>query len=219
MPGSAVYNATKGAVNTITKALAKELGPKKIRVIGVGAGHGRDGGHGRVGANDPNSEFRKRYIEGTRRGPHRPAEGHRDGRGLISPRTRLPGSAARRGSFPAAIADVGVGSISQCGVPFHRRLAFPRPGGYARGACAGYLVTGGIDRGGGVRRLRARAARRLSLGRSAIRHGQSAAARCGRLMENMDRAGQRDGVLSAAGNGPLAAMAAVGRGAVLGSFD
>jgi 3-oxoacyl-[acyl-carrier protein] reductase len=38
VPGSVVYNATKGAVNTITKTLAQELGPKKIRVVGVGPG-------------------------------------------------------------------------------------------------------------------------------------------------------------------------------------
>lgn len=38
IPGSVVYNATKGAVNTITKTLARELGPKKIRVVGVGPG-------------------------------------------------------------------------------------------------------------------------------------------------------------------------------------
>ena len=29
---------TKGAVNTITKTLAQELGPRKIRVVGVGPG-------------------------------------------------------------------------------------------------------------------------------------------------------------------------------------
>jgi 3-oxoacyl-[acyl-carrier protein] reductase len=38
IPGAAVYSATKGAVNTITLVLAKELGPKKIRVNGVAPG-------------------------------------------------------------------------------------------------------------------------------------------------------------------------------------
>ncbi len=33
-PGASVYSATKGAVNSITQALSKELGPKKIRVNG-----------------------------------------------------------------------------------------------------------------------------------------------------------------------------------------
>src|SRR5208282_2003708 len=37
-PGASVYSATKGAVNSITQALSKELGPKKIRVNGVAPG-------------------------------------------------------------------------------------------------------------------------------------------------------------------------------------
>jgi len=36
--GASVYSATKGAVDTITKALAKELGPRKIRVNAVNPG-------------------------------------------------------------------------------------------------------------------------------------------------------------------------------------
>lgn len=36
--GASVYTATKGAVNTITRGLAKELGPKKIRVNAVNPG-------------------------------------------------------------------------------------------------------------------------------------------------------------------------------------
>ncbi len=38
MPGSTVYSATKGALDTITSVLAKELGPKKIRVNSVNPG-------------------------------------------------------------------------------------------------------------------------------------------------------------------------------------
>jgi 3-oxoacyl-[acyl-carrier protein] reductase len=38
VPGAAVYSATKGAVDTITAALAKELGPKKIRVNSLNPG-------------------------------------------------------------------------------------------------------------------------------------------------------------------------------------
>ena len=37
-PGGAVYNATKGAVNSITRTLAQELAPRKIRVNGVAPG-------------------------------------------------------------------------------------------------------------------------------------------------------------------------------------
>lgn len=36
--GAAVYSATKGAVDSITKSLAKELGPKKIRVNSLNPG-------------------------------------------------------------------------------------------------------------------------------------------------------------------------------------
>src|SRR3979409_452047 len=37
-PSTAVYSATKGAVDTITKVLAKELGPRKIRVNALNPG-------------------------------------------------------------------------------------------------------------------------------------------------------------------------------------
>jgi 3-oxoacyl-[acyl-carrier protein] reductase len=37
-PGSAVYTATKGAVNSITQVLAKEFGPKKIRINALNPG-------------------------------------------------------------------------------------------------------------------------------------------------------------------------------------
>ncbi len=38
LPGSSVYAATKGAVDTITQVLAKELAPKKIRVNSINPG-------------------------------------------------------------------------------------------------------------------------------------------------------------------------------------
>ena len=38
VPGAAIYSATKGAVDAITKSLAKELGPKKIRVNSLNPG-------------------------------------------------------------------------------------------------------------------------------------------------------------------------------------
>jgi len=38
LPATAVYTATKGAVDAITHVLAKELGPKKIRVNSINPG-------------------------------------------------------------------------------------------------------------------------------------------------------------------------------------
>jgi 3-oxoacyl-[acyl-carrier protein] reductase len=38
VPTASVYSATKGAVDTISKALAQELGPKKIRVNSLNPG-------------------------------------------------------------------------------------------------------------------------------------------------------------------------------------
>ena len=38
LPGASIYSATKAAVDAITKSLAKELGPKKIRVNSVNPG-------------------------------------------------------------------------------------------------------------------------------------------------------------------------------------
>jgi 3-oxoacyl-[acyl-carrier protein] reductase len=38
LPGASVYSATKGAVDTITKSLAKELGSRKIRVNAINPG-------------------------------------------------------------------------------------------------------------------------------------------------------------------------------------
>jgi 3-oxoacyl-[acyl-carrier protein] reductase len=37
-PGASVYSATKGAVDTVTSSLAKELGPRKIRVNAINPG-------------------------------------------------------------------------------------------------------------------------------------------------------------------------------------
>ena len=37
-PGSSVYTGTKGAVDAITRTLAKELGPRKIRVNAINPG-------------------------------------------------------------------------------------------------------------------------------------------------------------------------------------
>jgi 3-oxoacyl-[acyl-carrier protein] reductase len=59
-PASAVYSATKGAVDAVTRVLAKELGPKKIRVNSVNPGViETEGTHtaGFIG-----SDFEKDYV-------------------------------------------------------------------------------------------------------------------------------------------------------------
>ena len=61
MPGATVYAATKGAVDTITKSLAKELGAKKIRVNSVNPGMVATEGTETMGITGPEAEFRKQY--------------------------------------------------------------------------------------------------------------------------------------------------------------
>jgi len=65
IPGSVVYNSTKGAVNTITKTLARELGPKKIRVVGVGPGLVETEGTAAFGVQDAENEFRRQVVAQT----------------------------------------------------------------------------------------------------------------------------------------------------------
>jgi len=62
MPGTSVYSATKGAVNSITQALSKELGPKKIRVNGVAPGLVVTEGTAVLGVSDTESDFHKAYV-------------------------------------------------------------------------------------------------------------------------------------------------------------
>jgi 3-oxoacyl-[acyl-carrier protein] reductase len=61
MPTATVYCATKGAVNTITSSLARELGPKKIRVNGVAPGMVLTEGTESLGFTDAEADFRKQY--------------------------------------------------------------------------------------------------------------------------------------------------------------
>ena len=56
-PYSSVYSATKAAVNAITKSLAKELAPRKIRVNAVNPGFVESEGTHSAGMTD--SSFRK----------------------------------------------------------------------------------------------------------------------------------------------------------------
>lgn len=58
-PTTAVYSATKGAVDTITRALAKELGPRKIRVNSINPGMVETEGVQAAGLSS--GDFRKQY--------------------------------------------------------------------------------------------------------------------------------------------------------------
>ena len=75
VPGAAVYSATKGAVDSVSAALAQELGPKKIRVNSLNPGHDRNRRSSRRGL------YRQRLRKGSRAAhaawPHRPASGRR----------------------------------------------------------------------------------------------------------------------------------------------
>jgi 3-oxoacyl-[acyl-carrier protein] reductase len=57
--GTAVYSATKGAVDVITRALAKELGPRKIRVNAINPGMVETEGVHSAGL--ANGDFQKQY--------------------------------------------------------------------------------------------------------------------------------------------------------------
>lgn len=62
-PNTAVYTGTKGAVDAITRVLAKELGPKKIRVNAVNPGMTRTEGTQSLGV--PGSDFETSLIART----------------------------------------------------------------------------------------------------------------------------------------------------------
>src|SRR5437763_7678522 len=62
-PTAVVYNATKGAVDAITRTLAKELGPRKIRVNSINPGMVIT--EGVVAAGFDNSDFRQTFESQT----------------------------------------------------------------------------------------------------------------------------------------------------------
>jgi 3-oxoacyl-[acyl-carrier protein] reductase len=62
-PMSAAYSGTKGAVDAITRVLAKELGPKKIRVNAVNPGPVVTEGFKSAGVEG--SDFEKSMLQGT----------------------------------------------------------------------------------------------------------------------------------------------------------
>ena len=59
LPGASVYSATKGAVDSITRVLAQELGPKKIRVNSINPGMVKTEGTDSAGFTSAESEFQK----------------------------------------------------------------------------------------------------------------------------------------------------------------
>jgi 3-oxoacyl-[acyl-carrier protein] reductase len=60
-PNASVYSATKGAVDTITRSLAKELGARGIRVNAINPGLVDTEGTQTAGISDGENEFRKHY--------------------------------------------------------------------------------------------------------------------------------------------------------------
>jgi 3-oxoacyl-[acyl-carrier protein] reductase len=58
---ASVYSATKGAVDAVTRSLAKELGPRQIRVNSINPGLVETEGTTSAGTSDDESEFRKRF--------------------------------------------------------------------------------------------------------------------------------------------------------------
>lgn len=58
-PQATVYSATKAAVDTITRSLAKELGPRKIRVNAINPGMVETDGTQSAAITTPDSEMRK----------------------------------------------------------------------------------------------------------------------------------------------------------------
>ena len=58
-PNTSVYSATKAAVDAVTKALAKELGPRKIRINSINPGMVETEGTASKGITAADSDFRK----------------------------------------------------------------------------------------------------------------------------------------------------------------
>lgn len=60
-PATSVYSGTKGAVDTVTRALANELGPRGIRVNAVNPGMVETEGTQTAHVTDADNDFRKQY--------------------------------------------------------------------------------------------------------------------------------------------------------------
>ena len=61
-PNSAVYSGTKAAVDAVTRSLAKELAPRKIRVNSINPGMVETEGTTSSGIVAGDSEFQKQYV-------------------------------------------------------------------------------------------------------------------------------------------------------------
>ena len=59
VPSASVYSATKAAVDSVTRTLAKELGPKKIRVNSINPGMVQTEGTASIGITDTENQLRK----------------------------------------------------------------------------------------------------------------------------------------------------------------
>lgn len=64
-PAAAVYSATKAAVDAITGSLAKELGPKKVRVNSINPGLVATEGTTTAGFAHSDADFNKQYVAQT----------------------------------------------------------------------------------------------------------------------------------------------------------
>ncbi len=60
-PNASVYSATKAAVDAITRSLAKELGPRKVRVNSINPGMVETEGTTSAGLTADESDFRKQF--------------------------------------------------------------------------------------------------------------------------------------------------------------
>ena len=103
LPNASVYSATKAAVDAITRSLAKELGPRKIRVNSINPGMVETEGVHAAGHRRERLPQAGRSPDAAR--PHRPAAGHRPGGRLPGLRRFRPGSPAKRSTSPAESAE------------------------------------------------------------------------------------------------------------------
>ncbi len=110
VPNSVVYSSSKAAVDTITRALALELAPKKIRVNAIAPGATETEGTKTMGLNYGDRES---DGHGHADGPHGRARRHRS-RGAV-PRVRPVIMADRRAHFSVGRAEIANVDAAQAG--------------------------------------------------------------------------------------------------------